>query len=454
MNASNRRILVLALILLILGVLTTWSRSWTGGDLDIIGGIPVSLGFMLLGAWIFGEIVGHIGLPRVVGYLLFGVFAGPSFLPMVASIPAPISRFELDQLSSLDALAISLIALVAGGEIKVAFLRGMLGRISLLLLVQIGTILIGGAIVGLFVVQPMIPSMQNLAIGGSIHLALVIGLLCVANSPAIVVAMINETGAKGPLCDTALAATVCKDLVLVILLTILLGFVPLAFAASEGADNVVLVIDAVWHLIGSIVFGAVVGVAMHYAAERIEKRIDIFLVLGGFAIAFAANALHFSPLLVALVAGFTQANIWPDRSQRMFHSIERLLLPVYCMFFAHAGAGINLEDLAALWPIALLLVGSRLVLVWAGTTLGARTARLDPGIRGWLWSAFTPQAGVAIALANEVAKALTGQVFVDKLLALLVAAIALNEILGPLLMKFGLQRAGEMPTAKSSAATV
>ena len=31
------------------------------------------------------------------------------------------------------------------------------------------------------------------------------------------------------------------------------------------------------------------------------------------------------------------------------------------------------------------------------------------------------------------------------LLALLVAAIALNEILGPLLMKWGLQRAGEIP---------
>ena len=347
--------------------------------------------------------MGRVGLPRVVGYLLFGVVAGPSFLPMAAGLPAPITTAELDRLAPLDALAISLIALVAGGEIKVAFLRGMLGRISLLLLVQIGTILVGGAVVGLLIVQPMIPSMQGLPTGASVHLSLVIGLLCVANSPAIVVAMINETGAKGPLCDTALAATVCKDLVLVILLTILLGFVPVAFAASEGADNTALVVDAAWHLVGSIFFGAVVGVAMHFAAERIEKRIDTFLVLGGFAIAFAANALHFSLLVAG--RGFTQANIWPERSERMFHSIERLLLPVYCMFFAHAGAGIDLEDLASLWPVALLLVGSRLVLVWAGTTMGARLASLDPGIRGWLWSAFTPQAGVAIALATEVGKA-------------------------------------------------
>ncbi len=445
MSDANRRILILTLVLLVLGGLTTWSRSWTSGDLDVSGGIPLSLGFILLGSWIIGEIMGRVGLPRVVGYLLFGVVAGPNFLPMVMSLPAPITTAELDQLAPVDALAISLIALVAGGEIKVAFLRGMLGKISLLLFVQIATIFLGGAVVGLLVVQPMIPSMHELGTGASVHLALLIGLLCVANSPAIVVAMINETGARGPLCDTALAATVCKDLVLVVLLTIMLGFVPVAFAASEGADNTALVIDAAWHLVGSIIFGALVGVAMHFAAERIEKRIDIFLVLGGFAIAFAANAAHFSPLLVALVAGFTQANIWPDRSERMFHSIERLLLPVYCLFFAHAGAGINLEDLTALWPVALLLVGCRLFLVWAGTTMGAKLASLDPGIRGWLWSAFTPQAGVAIALANEVGKALTGQVFIEELLALLVAAIALNEILGPLLMKWGLQRAGEIP---------
>ena len=184
---------------------------------------------------------------------------------------------------------------------------------------------------------------------------------------------------------------------------------------------------------------------MHFAAARIEKRIDVFIVLCGFAIAFASNALHFAPLLVALVAGFTQANIWPERSERMFHSIEKLLLPVYCVFFATAGAGIPIEAVATLWPVALLLVGTRLVLVWAGTTLGAKSARLDPGIRPWLWTAFTPQAGVAIALALELEKALGDRAFVNELTALLLAAIAINEVLGPLLMKLGMQRAGEIP---------
>lgn len=465
MKPENRRILVFIGVLAVLVALVFLARSLepvmatdvpvgstesvqSDDDRRALNGFTLALGFVMLGAWLLGEVVSRIGLPRVVGYLGFGVVAGPGLLPELAGLPAPLTSGELGLLRRLDPLAISLIALVAGGEIKVSFLRGMLGRIATVLGVQIGTILVGTAVVAFLLVLPAIPSLRELPIGASIHLSLALGLLCIANSPAIVIAMINETGARGALCDTALAATVCKDLVLVILLTILLGFVPVAFA-TEGEGGGGLVADAAWHLVGSIGFGVIVGVAMHYAAARIEKRIDVFIVLCGFAIAFASDALHLAPLLVALVAGFTQANIWPERSERMFHSIERLLLPVYCVFFATAGAGIPIDAVVQLWPVALLLVGTRLVLVWAGTTVGAKAARLDANIRPWLWTAFTPQAGVAIALALELDNALGDRPFVDELTAMLLAAIAINEVLGPLLMKFGLQRAGEIPKPAS-----
>ena len=463
MSSDSRRLLAIAGILVLLvslvfvanGLEPTLASNMDGAvtandpaspDQErAINGFTLALGFVMLGAWLLGELAARIGLPRVVGYLAFGVLAGPGLLPTAFGLPAPISGGELGLLKQLDALAISLIALVAGGEIKVSFLRGMLGRIATLLGLQIGIILVGVALVAFLLVLPSIPSLRELPLSSSIHLAVAMGLLCVANSPAIVIAMINETGARGPMCDTALAATVCKDLVLVIMISILLAFVPIAFATETETGNMALAGEAAWHLIGSIGFGIFVGVAMHYAALRIERQIDVFIVLCGFAIAFASNALHFAPLLVALVAGFTQANIWPARSERMFHSIEKLLLPVYCIFFATAGAGIPIDAVIQLWPVALLLVATRLLLVWAGTTSGAKFARLDVGVRPWIWTAFTPQAGVAIALALELANILGDRPFVSDLTALLLAAIAINEVLGPLLMKWGLQRAGEVP---------
>ena len=178
MNDQTRRTLVLLGVLGLLAAVVfvahavepflvgDLSAFGAGGDADTgraLNGVTLSLGFLLLGSWLLGEIVAPFGLPRVVGYLVFGVLAGPGLLPALG-LPAPVAANELELLRRLDALAISLIALVAGGEIKVAFLRGMLGRIATLLATQVGLILIGVAFFrelfgagSLFGVQILVP---------------------------------------------------------------------------------------------------------------------------------------------------------------------------------------------------------------------------------------------------------------------------------------------------------
>ena len=170
----------------------------------------------------------------------------------------------------------------------------------------------------------------------------------------------------------------------------------------------------------------------------IEKRIDIFIVLCGFAIAFASDALHLAPLLVALVAGFTQANIWPERSERMFHSIERLLLPVYCVFFATRRRGHRIDGISR---------SGRSPCCWSAPTrpgvgghhLRARLAstRSDPPVALDRVHA----AGRRRDRPRERGRQGDRRPPVHSdIAALLLAAIAMNEVLGPLLMKWGLQR--------------
>ena len=43
-----------------------------------IGGTALALGFTLVGAWIAGDALRRFQLPRLTGYLLFGVLAGPT----------------------------------------------------------------------------------------------------------------------------------------------------------------------------------------------------------------------------------------------------------------------------------------------------------------------------------------------------------------------------------------
>src|SRR5690606_29237590 len=93
-----------------------------------------SLGVLLLGAWLAGRIFASFGLPRITGYIALGVIVGPDILNIVTLEQSPYLRLVND-------LAIVVIALTAGGEIKLDFLRRGARTISSITLVQSAVIL-------------------------------------------------------------------------------------------------------------------------------------------------------------------------------------------------------------------------------------------------------------------------------------------------------------------------
>jgi len=177
----------------------------------------------------------------------------------------------------------------------------------------------------------------------------------------------------------------------------------------------------------------------------------IFVIACGFGLALLSDALGLEPLLVALVAGFVLANLWPKKSAAMFHATEELSLPVYCLFFAVAGAGIRIDAVLDLWPLALMIVALRAVLLWFSTWLGGKITRLENPARSWMWTTFTAQAGVSIALVTQISQSFSeadGHAWSTELASLLLAVIAVHQLLGPPLMRLGLIKAGEVPIEK------
>jgi len=111
----------------------------------------LALGFVVLASFTIGGLVGQIRLPHITGYLIAGLVFGPSLARALAGLglPAPFDRGILnaqviEQLSLFDTLAVGLIAITAGGELKLAALKKGLRTISSILAAQI-------VFVGLFV---------------------------------------------------------------------------------------------------------------------------------------------------------------------------------------------------------------------------------------------------------------------------------------------------------------
>ena len=156
---------------------------------------------------------------------------------------------------------------------------------------------------------------------------------------------------------------------------------------------------------------------------------------------YIAAELHWDPVLIFLTAGFTVSN-FSRHGERLIHSVEQLSLPVYVVFFTLAGAKLHLDDLAFVAPFAIALVLVRAFTIWTGVKAGASFGGADEGTRSYGWLGFLSQAGVSISLASIV-----GHSFGDlgrSLETLIIGGVAINELVGPVLLKAGIGLAGEI----------
>jgi Kef-type K+ transport system membrane component KefB len=252
--------------------------------------------------------------------------------------------------------------------------------------------------------------------------------------------MIRETGAHGVFARTILAVTVVKDLALVVLVSGLLA----AWEASSADGGTGAALRVSWHLAGSLLVGGGFAGLLYLATARTRGRLDLLVIVAGFAIALAGRLLGVAPLLAGITAGFALANLAPRRSQRLFRSIDDLLPATYALFFSVAGARIGVAGLATLWPLALGISALRLAGLWTGLRAGCAWARVQPPVRNWIWTAMVPQAGVSIALASEARAAFDGEPWANLLHGTLLAIVALHELIGPPLLRLGLLRCGEI----------
>jgi len=420
-------------------------------------GATTALGFLLLGAWLTGMLCERIRLPKLTGYLLFGVLAGPglySVLPEAVQniIPPIIPQDQLDYLRLVNALAISIIALLAGAEIRLDVLRDGLRYIGSITFSNAIIEFLGVTLV-LILLRSFIPLLSRNTLNIDWVICMIIGAVAVANSPATVLAMIKEMRSRGPISQIGLAVTVLKDLVLVIIFTILMAIalqiVPgEQFAGEEAAEapptQVSQIIGfLVLHLVGSMGIGAGIGILLRMVMRYVAQHMAIFIITIGFGLALVSEVLHLEPLLVALTAGFVLANVFPRHSATLFRKTEELSLPVYCVFFAVAGAGISIEALLGLWPLAALIVGIRIVLLWISMVAANKITPLRGKSPQWMWTALVAQAGVSIALIEQVRSAFGDRSWGMELYSLLLAIVAVHQIIGPPLLRLGLIRAQE-----------
>ncbi|MEL7596903.1 MAG: hypothetical protein AAGU01_01735 [Clostridiaceae bacterium] len=148
-----------------------------------------------------------------------------------------------------------------------------------------------------------------------------------------------------------------------------------------------------------------------------------------------------SPLLSCMMVGATITNIAPTNS-RTLSVIDRFTPPVFIAFFTIAGIELNLAMLTKVGFVGVGYIIARLIGKIFGAGIGSKLSNCPKTVQKYLGLTLVPQAGVAIGLAM-MAETLMPE-FGSSIRTIILSATVIYELIGPILTKTVLIKAGEI----------
>ena len=397
------------------------------GQLGTVAGV----GFLLLAGTLLSELLETVGLPHLSGYLLAGIIGGPDVLKLV-------DHHTVNHLAPVNTLALALIALAGGAELRIVMLRAVARSLSYAMLLQ--TVVVGVVMtIALFFLGRFTPFFASLPTVAMFGVALLWGVLCITRSPSACMGILAQTRAKGPVATFSLAFIMSSDIVVVVLVAIAMMVArPLINGAGGFSFNDVR--DLGHELLGSIAFGTTLGLVLAAYLKLVGRGLLLVLLAIGFGLSDFLRYVRVDATLAFLVAGFVVQNL-TAQGPKLLHAIEQTGGVVFVVFFANAGAHLNVPLLQKFWPIALSLCVVRGLATYVAARVSSRLAGDEPALAKWGWSSLVSQAGLALGLAISIGNAFPA--IAEGFRSLAIAAVAINEMIGPVIFKLALDRNGE-----------
>ncbi|HEU4537021.1 MAG TPA: cation:proton antiporter, partial [Polyangiaceae bacterium] len=292
------RLLQGGMLLLLFGLLYGVTRATP--RVDAHGGTTAALGFLLLAGTLASELLEPLGLPHLTGYMAAGVIAGPHVLGLI-------DHGAVEDLSSVNTLALSLIALAGGAELKLAIIRQALRGLSWAMAIHstVGLAVMTGVF---YACRPMMPFVAAMPAAAAAGVAVLWGTLAVSRSPSATLAILSQTRASGPLATHTLAFVMTSDVV--VLAQLALATAAVRPLLEPGASFSTAELASLGHeMLGSVAIGTALGLVLTLYLRLIERQLLLVLVALGFGATEVLRYLHFDAMLTFVVAGFVVQNL-------------------------------------------------------------------------------------------------------------------------------------------------
>jgi Kef-type K+ transport system membrane component KefB len=152
-------------------------------------------------------------------------------------------------------------------------------------------------------------------------------------------------------------------------------------------------------------------------------------------------------IVASLAVGATMVNL-AERSRCLFDTLSNTDPPFYAMFFVIAGAELDVTRVPSMGLLGLVYILGRAAGKFAGARIAASRLRLETTVQNFLGFALQAQAGLAVGLTLAVNSRYPQ--FAPVVSTVVLASVAVFEMIGPMSTRFALVRAGETRRARQA----
>ena len=398
--------------------------------LNLTFGIAILLATGLL----FAKIVQRFHLPSVTGYLLAGLALGPSGFEILTVESVG------HQLDHFTQIALMMLAFGIGEHIELRRLQNIAKDVTYISFLQAIVTYVFVLISTYVVAQLVSPSLSQRE---NIILAMLLAAVAVATAPAALLLVVRELKAKGPFTSTLMAVIAIDDGICIIIfgITVSIGH---QILGNGDTSPLIGILKAVSEISFSLVLGVATGFLIDLVLDKLQRRGE--MLTAGLALLLLCGEitreLHLSPLLSGMMAGFVIVNR-AKRDVRLFRALNNFEPPIYVLFFALAGVHLDLGAFGLAGWIGAAYFTARFAGKYVGALLGGMFAGSTAVVRNYMGLALIPQAGVAIGLVFIITSDPQLSSWAAIVTPVVFAGVMVSEIVGPGLVRFSLQQAGE-----------
>ena len=434
---------------------------------QLITQIILTVSICMVAGLLVTRLVRLLNLPDVTAYLVAGVLVGTFCLGGVSlggyyfGYNAQVFEHETLHVifDVICDIALGFIAFAIGSEFRWSSLKktGREATVIGILQAVVATVLVDAALIGTHFLLLNVTGKDILPLPA----AILLGAIASATAPAATLMVVRQYKAKGPLTSLLLPIVALDDAVGLVLFAVSAG---VAKAMISGEVSLIsIVVEPLIEIVASLLLGALIGFVLTWAenlfhsnSNRLSLSIAfVFATVAASLLHFEVGGVHigFSSLLTCMMMGTVFCNFCAC-SEEMMERTDKWTKPIFILFFVISGAELDLS--VFLQPVFLAIGVVYILFRSLGKYFGALGSsammRTDPTIQKYLGITLLPQAGVALGMVTTVCADASLAGVSNTVRFVVLFAVLIYEIFGPVMTKWALTRAGDI-TAKPEGKT-